>query len=148
MKKINSEISFKNNHFKFKIGTANKKLPDTAYIVLGTYIIPGESEEPYKVKIENFSKNVKHYVKNILNQSSMLKDNFIFIVDAASERMAPKKKSYLEMQIFVRPEVELVKTKSFKDIANDMLAPCNTQIIPYIEKCLSEEGFAFSKTKS
>ena len=47
IKKINSEIKFHDNKFKIKIGTIDKKNPDTIYIELGTYITPIDIKDSY-----------------------------------------------------------------------------------------------------
>ena len=60
LKTINSEKTFPDSNFKVKIGTTNKKNPETVYIELGTYVKPTKLMELYKEYINIFNKKTKY----------------------------------------------------------------------------------------
>ena len=106
MKKINSEVKFCDNNFKIKIGTTDKKNHNSIYIELGTYIMPNEVKNTYNSEIEDFEKIIKRFVKDNITQNN----DFIIIIDIANDRISVNKKSYLEIQIFLKlKDGEVVK---------------------------------------
>ena len=56
-KKINSEIKIHDNDFKIKIGTTNKKNPETLYVQIGTYIKPCSIKLMFKESILSLRKS-------------------------------------------------------------------------------------------
>ena len=76
-KKINSEINFSDSDFKVKIGTTNKKNPETLYIQIGTYIKPSEIKPSYVDDVTLFDKSSKYFFKDKLKTSDIYNKNFI-----------------------------------------------------------------------
>lgn len=103
LKTINSEKTFPDSNFKVKIGTTNKKNPETVYIELGTYVKPTKLMESYKEYINIFNKKTKHFISSLINSKNTCDKNFILITDIAEERINQNKKSYLDLQIFIKP---------------------------------------------
>lgn len=147
MKKIKSESKFKDGDFKIKIGTMDKKNPEVIYIELGSYISPIEEKKTYKPNISNIERETKSVVSTILHESGLCKSDFIFVSEIADERIAKDKKSYLEMQVFVKP-LDSVKTSGkFSDITEMFNDECVSKIVPCVKQYISENGFEYYKSR-
>ena len=144
MKKINSEIKFNDNNFKVKIGTTDKKTPNTFYLELGTYITPLEKKTSYTEDIINFEKDTKTYIKKQLSASNISKD-FIMVVDVADERMSIDKKSYMEIQVFIKSGN--THNLVFKELSNTFHKDYVINLIEHVKNDLNELGFNYSKSK-
>lgn len=144
IKKINSECKFNDNIFKMKIGTTNKKNPNTIYIELGTYITPISNKQTYSEDIDYLEKGIKTFVKTRLGRENMSKD-FILIVDVADERINQNKKSYLEIQLFIK--TGKTDNLSFKDLSNKFHEEYGKDLMSCIKNNLNDLGFIYSKTK-
>ena len=81
MKRIKSESKFQDNDFKIKIGTMDKKNPEVVYIELGSYISPKEEKETYKPYISRIEKKTKSLIEDVIQESGMCKNGFIFVSD-------------------------------------------------------------------
>ena len=114
-KLINSEQKYQNSNFKIKVGTVNKKNPDVVYIQLGTYITPTGVKDSFSEYILFFDKETKRYLSRLIDEKKNCQKDFILVTDIADERIAKNKKSYLALQIFVKPKEE--KKETFKNIA-------------------------------
>lgn len=148
MKKINSEIGISDNQFKVKICTTNKKNPETIYIEIGSYIMPLKEME-YESSVNLIEKDVKNRIKSFLDTTILSKD-FILVTDLATDRMAIGKKSYLDMQLHVKPTLDFLKSsnRDFKEITKIINTNYIPNILPYIKNRIREEGFECSKTKN
>ena len=146
MKKINSEVKIENDLFKIKIGTTDKKNPEIIYIEIGSYVSPVSEKETYKTDIETIEKSTKKFLTELFRSNTLCESNFIFVSDVADERITKGKKSYMEMQIFVRPKSEL-KCKKFSEIAEKMNLSCISRILPTIENTIKSNGFECYKTR-
>lgn len=141
MKKINSEVKFCDNNFKIKIGTTDKKNHNSIYIELGTYIMPNEVKNTYNSEIEDFEKIIKRFVKDNITQNN----DFIIIIDIANDRISINKKSYLEIQIFLK--LKDGESQTFKDVSLNMYNNYVRDLISYINNDLYKRGFLCYKTK-
>ena len=146
MKKINGEVKIENDLFKIKIGTTDKKHPEIIYIEIGSYVSPVNEKETYKTDIETIEKSTKKFLTELFRSNTLCESNFIFVSDVADERITKGKKSYMEMQIFVRPKAEL-KCKKFSEIAEKMNLSCISSILPTIENTIKSNGFECYKTR-
>lgn len=146
MKKINSEIKIDNSLFKIKIGTTDKKNPNVIYAEIGSYISPIEDMDIYTPSIEEIEKNAKKYLTDLLNKNESYENDFIFISDIADERITKGKRSYIEMQIFVKPKLGL-KCKKFSEISDKFKMECVEKILPVIENAIKTNGFDCYKTR-
>jgi hypothetical protein len=142
---INSEQKYQNPNFKIKVGTNNKKNPNVIYIQLGTYIKPIETKDSFSEYILFFDKETKRYLSRLIDEKKNCQKDFILVTDIADERIAKNKKSYLDLQIFVKPKEE--KKETFKNIAKKIYEDYVTNIISYIETELSINDIECHKTK-
>lgn len=150
MKKIGSEVKYSNDIFSIKIGTMDKKNPKTIYGVLGTYICPNVEKESYEEDINDFNKKSKenfHKLMVFSNQCECL--NNIFITEIADTRIKKGKKSYLEIQFYIKPKSDFLVEynndfKSMSSIINDVFCK---KIIDFTQDELSSHDFQCYKTK-
>lgn len=146
MKKIKSENKFHDDIFKIKIGTIDKKNPEVVYIELGSYISPLSSMENYTQSIEKINKSTKTFLNSLFLGSKLCEDDFIFISDVADKRITKGKKSYMEMQIYIKPKTEL-RCKKFSEITERLNNDCISKIIPIIKENINKNGFECYKTR-
>lgn len=144
-KKINSEIKFSDLDFKVKIGTTNKKKPDTLYVQIGTYIKPCDTKTSYAEDIVSVDKASKYFFKNKLNTTDIYNKNFILITDIAEERINVKKKSFMEMQIHLKRNIKDKKT--FKSISKELYNDYINEFIIFLKDTFNKKGFEYYKTK-
>jgi hypothetical protein len=142
-KTINSEQKYSNSTFKVKVGTTNKKNPETIYIELGTYVKPLEGMESFSDYFINFDKKTKYFINSLNKNKNICEKDFILITDVADERINKGKKSYLDLQIFLKPK----KKEIFKNIADNIYNDYITDIILYIKNELKENNIECYKTK-
>lgn len=147
MKKINSEIKFNDGIFKVKIGTTNKKHPDIIYVEIGTYISPNEDKKSYKNDIFSLDSELRKYIENKLCANEYLKDSFILVTDCPFERMEIGKKSYFEMQLFIKPDKKLFEEGRFSDMASKIKDFLIDDITGKIQNCFDIKGFNSHKTR-
>ena len=147
MKKIKSESKFPYDSFKVKIGTMDKKNPEVIYIELGSYISPREEKKSYKSNVLNIEKLSKSMIGCVLKNSGLCKDDFIFVSDIADERITMNKKSYFELQLFVKP-LDSVKTiGKFSEVSEIFNKECVSKIIPCVKQYISDNGFDYYKSR-
>ena len=147
-RKINSEIKYDNKDFKIKIGTTDKKKPESVYIEIGTYISPLSKKMNYLEEISYFEKSTKAYLKNKIKENNFFeKDNFITIIEIAEERINLNKKSYLEVQMYLKNTFEFRKNKIFKDLSNEIYDCYVKDSTEYIKNELESLGFEYVKNK-
>lgn len=147
MKKINSEIKFNDGIFKVKIGTTNKKHPDIIYIEIGTYISPNEEKKSYKNDVFSLDSEMRKYLDATLKSNEYLQDSFILVNDCPYERMEIGKKSYFEMQLFVKPEKKLFEIGKFSDIALKINEFLISNVKEKIKNSFEIKGFNSHKTR-
>lgn len=145
MRLINSEQKYQNANFKIKVGTNNKKKPEVIYIQLGTYIEPTETKDSFSNFIYTFNKEVKHYISNLINEKNNCHKDFILITDIADERIALNKKSYLDLQIYIKPIN--YKKEIFKNIAKKIYEDYVIDVTSFIETELNINDIKCYKTK-
>lgn len=150
-KKINSEYKVDNGDSSFIVtmGTSNKKNPEVIYSVLSTYITP-ESEEINEDFFEEVSKHIKRNLKSTITKYGLCEKDVIVVSDVATSRMLYGKQSYFDMQIYFKPQKDILlsKNKKFKDISNDIYTTFVKDIASDIETSLHINGFSTSKKKN
>lgn len=146
MKKINSEVKISNDIFKIKVGTTDKKNPEIVYFEIGCYISPRNFLESYSQSIEKIEKSIKNDLSSILCTSELCEKDFIFVSDVADIRILKNKKSYMEIQLFVKPK-KSIKCKKFSEITEKLNNEFLVKIIPMIKWNISSNGFDCYKTK-
>lgn len=147
MKKIKSESKFHDDSFKIKIGTMDKKNPEVIYFEFGSYISPKEEKESYKSYISNIERETKSMIGNVIQNSGMCKSDFIFVSDIADGRIAMNKKSYFEMQVFVKPTDDIKNSIKFVDLTKKFNEECVSKMIPSIKQYIEENGFEYYKSR-
>jgi len=147
MKKIKSEVSVSNQMFKAKIGTVDKKNPETVYIEIGAYISPLEEKKSYKDDVNKIESHIRRNIDKILDGNDSFYGNHIFVSDVPFDRMSKGKKSYFEMQLFVRPVLKGMKSHSFSNIQEivDKKIVCN--LFDVLKESIQLCGFDISKSK-
>lgn len=143
-KTINSVTKFKNENFKVKVGTTNKKKPDVVYIEVETYIKPLEDKLSFHEYMLDFDKKTKKFINKLIDVKKTCDKNFILITDIASERITKNKKSYLDLQVLLKPKE---KNTPFKVIAQDIFDNYATCIIQHVENELLINNIECCKTK-
>lgn len=149
MKKINSDISFENNDFKIKVSTVDKKNPTTIYLNIGTYVTPIDETIDLKTEIESLKKLISKDVKKRVEKSSMLQNQHIFVTDIASDRLAYGKKSYFELNLYVKPELSILQScnNSFRNVASLFYEADINDIVKDVEEDIKKCGFNYTKSK-
>jgi hypothetical protein len=151
MKKINSEYKVDNDNSSFIVtmGTSNKKSPDVIYSILSTYVTPNTNDINESI-FDEVSKNVKKKLKTSITKLGICETDVIVVSDVASSRMLCGKPSFFDMQIYFKPQKDVIKTKSakFKDVSNDIYNTYVKNIVNDIEETLSVNGFSTSKRKN
>lgn len=148
MKKIHSEISMTDDLFKVKICTTDKRHPDTIYIEMGSYISPNEEQETYTDTIAEISKRIKSYAKSSIKSSTLFNHDIIMVTDIADERMKVGKKSYLDIQLHMKPTNDsLIRYNNFKDLTTVAYDTYLSDVLKYVKTSISENGFSCSKLK-
>lgn len=146
MKRIKSEVKVDNSVFKAKIGTIDKKNPETVYIEIGTYISPSKEKKSYKDDIGNIEASLRKYIRSLLSGNDSFSENHIFVTDVPLDRMAKGKRSYFEIQLFMKTNLKSFKEKHFstvKDIVDKKIV-CN--LFPVLKESIQSNGFElFSK---
>ena len=145
-RKICSTVHFDNQLFKIDVGTVDKKNPETMYSVIGTYLTPLEDMD-MKGSVRTMVSVGRRLMGNLLHGCEDFDDDFMFIHEIATERMAVGKKSYIEFQVFMKPKDSLLTVKGvkFKNIAENFMDKCLSQYVSLMEHHLNENGFALSK---
>ena len=147
MKKIKSESKFQDNDFKIKIGTIDKKNPEVIYIELGSYITPKEEMESYKPCISKLEREAKSLIGDIIQKSDMCKNDFIFVSDIADERITMNKKSYFELQLFIKPLENIKNVCKFTELTKKFNENCVSEIVPCVKQCITNNGFEYFKSR-
>lgn len=147
MKKIKSEIKVDDDFFKIKIGTIDKKNPETIYIEFGTYITPTTEKKSYKSDIEKIEKATKVFIDNLLEHNEYLSKNHIFVSEVPFERIINGKKSFMEMQLFINPKQNLLKVGKFADISKEIKEKCVCKILPVVKESIHTNGFNYFKSR-
>ena len=149
-KKINSEYKVNNEDSSFIVtmGTSDKKNPEVIYSVLSTYITPS-SEEINEEFLEKVPKNIKKNLKSTISKYGLCEKDVIVVSDVATSRMLYGKQSYFDMQIYFKPQKDILlsKNRKFKDISEDIYETFVKDIANNIEISLNTNGFLTSKNK-
>jgi hypothetical protein len=149
-KKINSEYKINNaSPFTITMGTSNKKNPEVIYSVLSTYITP-DTDEINESLFDVVSKNTKKKLKNSIKELGMCENNIIVVSDVAANRMLKGKQSYFDMQIYFKPQKNVLSlnNKKFKDISDGIYNTYVKSVVKDIEDTLKRNGFTMSKNKN
>ena len=80
----------------------------------------------------------------------MCEKNVIVVSDVATSRMLYGKQSYFDMQIYFKPQKDILlsKNRKFKDISEDIYNTYVKDIANNIELSLRTNGFLTSKNKN
>ena len=146
MKNICSEVKVENPYFKLKVGTIDKKHPNTFYIEGSTFITPVEQDEmTYKEKFKRVYKEIWRGIDEMrVKKRNAIKKTYIINIDVADERIKPEKKTYFTFQYFLQQDGEIVP---FQEIINNIDDYTKT-VLDRLEYSLKDNGFALSKNKN
>ena len=150
-RKIDSEYKVNNEDSSFIVtmGTSDKKNPEVIYSVLSTYITTN-SEEINEEFFEEVPKNIKRNLKSTISKYRLCEKDVIVVSDVATSRMFYGKQSYFDMQIYFKPQKDILlsKNRKFKDISKDIYETFVKDIANNIEISLNTDGFLTSKNKN
>ena len=142
IKKITTEKDIPLHDFRVKIGTVDRKNPETIYVECGTYIKPKEHKNSYIDDVHEIKKIIRDNIKNMLHDSELFTTDYICTIDIPIERITPNRKTYISFDYTLKQKnniqfYDLVKEhKSFVD-----------KIVIDLTETLIECGFILSKGK-
>ena len=90
---------------------------------------------------------MRKYLDATLKSNEYLQDSFILVNDCPYERMEIGKKSYFEMQLFVKPEKKLFEIGKFSDIALKINEFLISNVKEKIKNSFEIKGFNSHKTR-
>ena len=73
-----SEIKYKDNGIRMKIGTLDKKRHDVVYIDMATYLTPKENKISYLDDVSNLRISLRKHISNIIKTDGRFCRDFIF----------------------------------------------------------------------
>lgn len=141
MKKITSVKKVNSPDFKIKIGTFDKKCPESVFIIGNTYIIP-DSDEGYVESVEGIERGFKKILRDRLYRNDWFDNTFIEIVDTPTERMRAGKRSYITFECHLKNK----NGYDFKKISEYLSDKC-PGLFCEVKDCISKEGFSVVKTR-
>ena len=146
-KKITSEVKMTIGNIKAKFGTVDKRNPQSVYIEYGTFIRPEVGMNSFKDSMKSCEGEIRKMVGNTLKNDSDFSNNFIFIFEVPVDRITPKKRNYLSIQIHMKinPESDASR-EDFRVIAGNYLENKH-EIFNETENILSKYGFSCSIKK-
>lgn len=137
-----SQILIENPQFKLKVGTVDKKNPQSIYIEGDTYISPMIDKKIYEDDIERIEKSFKNIASSFSENLGIFDKHIISIFDIAQTRISFGKKSKLGFQIYYKQ----IGKEPFDKISNligDNLSTMINQFADEITSC----NFSISKKK-
>lgn len=137
-----SQILIENPQFKLKVGTVNKKNPQSIYIEGDTYISPLVDKKIYDDDIVKMEKSFKDMARGFSETLGIFDKHIISIFDIAQTRIGFGKKSKLGFQIYYKQ----IGKEPFDKISNligDNLSTMINQFANEITSC----NFAIFKNK-
>ena len=144
---MTSEKSVKSPFFRAKIGTMNKKNPQTMYLLASTYISPTFGANDYKKNIVSLDKDLKLSTKDLLRHGSIISSDFLMVTEAPIARVTPGHKVHYIIQVYFRPaEREMLEGKTFKEISDDFSVACS-ELCANFRDVVEKHGFKCTKTK-
>ena len=121
-KKINSEYKVNNDNKSIIVtmGTSNKKNPEVIYSVLSTYITPNSDDFDEEI-FNEVPKRIKRNLKNSISQLGICEKDVIVVTDVATSRMFCGKQSYFDMQIYFKPQKDVLTLKRIAEIILEII---------------------------
>lgn len=149
-RKINSEFIVKNDKFKIKVGTTDKKNPKTIYIECGFFIEPKVEKEDYSEDIKYIEAETKELARKVSNATNpgpenigrLFEKDFIFIFEIAESRVFYGKKSYVSFQIHLKQKGAI----NF-NLISSYTETLSKYIITVLLNRIKDVGFEVTKTK-
>lgn len=151
MRKINSEISFKEENTKITIGTVDKKNPKTLFIIIGCNITPNETNENIKESMKYILKSIQRGIQCILDNSNICEHGkYIIDTDVAIDRLAVNKKSFFEIQIFLKVTDDVLEENcyNFEKTANTVFNEFHNPLINMLNTNIESNDFVYFKTNN
>lgn len=148
--KISSEIKMSYADFNLKVGTTDKKNPETVYATFGVYISPNGSKESYSEDMDELKQAVELYSKQqIKSMDNFCKKESILVTDIADTRMSKGKKSFLEIQYYVKPSTTVMNNsnKKFKEVSKVMAEEIFTPFSGFVMNELHALNYSTFKSK-
>lgn len=141
--KIGSEIKYSDKSFKLKIGTMNKKNPDVVYVSLGAYIIPTTEKNNWGDEVKSMDKSIRRYIRETFSNSDVFGKDFISVMELANESVQKGRKSYLDVQLFLKPTKSYLASNNldFKKLSDDLYTKYIPDITSHLVKNIEDNGF-------
>lgn len=149
-KKINSEFKiYDDNLFSVTMGTSNKKNPEVIYSILSTYVTP-LSNDISEDSINTIEKYIKKQLNSLMITNTLCYKDVIIVSDVASNRMICGKQTFLDIQIYFKPTINILcaENKNFKNIATKIYESYIKEVVKNIENLLQNDNFSLSTFKN
>ena len=146
VKSITSERKIESDAFKIKIGTLDKKNPNTIYVEAGTYIIPNKEKESYKSDIIGIEKEMKRLTKENLKNNNAIKQDFLLVTDVAMSRICPQRGTHFTLQFYFKPN-QGERTKTFNELCSEYIKFHRQDANKY-QAIIENYGFSCHKTNN
>lgn len=152
MKKINSEINYKNDFFNIKVGTTDKKNPNVVYLDCSAYLEATSSKDTEVLDYSEDIKDMEEWLKKLIGEIFYLRrfsQNFIFVFDIPKDRFEMGKRSFLSVQIHwkTQPDTTLLYN-NFAEYADNLTKFTVTDEVLKVIKDGIEEKYHFKVYKT
>ena len=122
-RKVNSVSTYGYEGMKVRIGTIDKKHPSTMFVAFSMHIVPTVEEKSYKARVKSMVDSFKKYVDAMIRDGVLFHGDHIFIDDIPTDSMHYEKKTYIEMQAYlkVKPNILNAYDGDFNSLTDSMM---------------------------
>lgn len=134
-RRIMSVKNVPSDNFKIRIGTLNRRNPETFFIEGGTYVAPKSDVKPIN------ERRIRTEIAGRIRGDANLTEKYIITIDFSKDRFKEDKWSYIGFQVHTRQ-----KTPKAYNTLLDIPSNIATDIATIIQKELDRASFHYSKT--
>ena len=131
-----SEMKYKDNGIRMKIGTLDKKRHDVVYIDMATYLTPKENKTSYLDDESNLRISLRKHISNIIKTDGRFCRDFIFNFDISETRIKYGKPTFLTMMTVMR--FRKSDNDKFSNIAPALKNTVAKEIVDIVGKEIAE----------
>lgn len=126
---------------KTTYGTVDSTKFKSLFVNIQTWVEPKAESEKWKSTIGLFSRKIKHIIRAELN-NSIFKNTFILDLDLRSSGILLNKKSFMNIEITLYPEIQKeFKSSDIRDFVSHIIKKI------YSEAFKDNNNFSFHRTK-
>ena len=145
---MTSEKKVKSPAFKAKLGTMNKKNPNTMYLFASTYLCPNKEMDNYKNEVISLEKDLKLRTKDLLRGRDDINTEFLLVTELPVARISPERRVHFMIQFYFKPaNSSSILNKTFNDISEEYSKSCSI-ICENFQDTIQKHDFKCFKTKS